>query len=694
MSQPPFTLLFCNFGSLSQVPTLPFVWILRFVLLTELVLMSSRRGGGRPFAMAKNDDDSSKGKSMLESHPNIEQLTQVVADVNLESGQDDGEWVVYAKKSKNRAKSGTTKPWGPPVHSSNPRVVGSSETAQKPRNDGRGAGRASGGGNPWQSQNANFKRPAVGGNGKPQLTGREFESNNLISNPLIQPPLEHGWNWQSRTGSKQSKSADDSPVKDEITVDSPVKNNSVDNEGGEGFDAMEDTDDDLLTDDYDSDISQKSHETRKKSKWFKKFFENLDALTIERINEPERQWHCPACQGGPGAIDWYRGLQPLITHAKTKGSKRVKIHRDFAELLDEELRRRGTSVIPPGEVFGKWKGLKDEGRDHEIVWPPMVVIQNTRLEQDENEKWIGMGNQELLDYFNTYAAVKARHAYGPQGHRGISLLIFEASAVGYLEAERLHKHFTEQGTDRDAWFSQYRRLFLPGGGRQLYGYMAVKEDLDFFNRHSQGKSRLKYDMRSYQEMVVNHLRQMSEDNQQLIYLKDRDVKKQKHTKALEESLGIVTEKLRRTMEENRIVRLRTKMQHEETKEEMYMQEQFFKDQIRIIHDSRAAKEEDFERMQQEKREKVKQSSSNPLNAEEGEVKLDEFIKFVEFQDKEMENFAAEEEKHRQAYKDNLAAMTRRHWEEKVQLEEKFNEELAKLMEKYSLSHPKTKSTSI
>ncbi|KAJ1376278.1 Zinc finger-XS domain, partial [Sesbania bispinosa] len=132
--------------------------------------------------------------------------------------------------------------------------------------------------------------------------------------------------------------------------------------------------------------SQKSHETRKKIRWFRKFFEILDGLTVEQINEPERQWHCPACQGGPGAIDWYRGLQPLMTHAKTKGSKRVKMHRELAELLDEELRRRGTSVIPAGEVFGKWKGLKEEEKDHEIVWPPMVIIQNTKLEQDENEK--------------------------------------------------------------------------------------------------------------------------------------------------------------------------------------------------------------------------------------------------------------------------------------------------------------------
>jgi hypothetical protein len=96
-----------------------------------------------------------------------------------------------------------------------------------------------------------------------------------------------------------------------------------------------------------------------------------------------------------------------------------------------------------------------------------------------------MGNQELIEYFSSYDALKARHSYGPQGHRGMSVLIFEASARGYLEAERLHKDFSEQGTDRNAW-ERRRVLFQPGGNRQLYGFMAVKEDLDVFNQHSQG----------------------------------------------------------------------------------------------------------------------------------------------------------------------------------------------------------------
>ncbi|MBA0690184.1 hypothetical protein Goari_007877, partial [Gossypium aridum] len=381
------------------------------------------------------------------------------------------------------------------------------------------------------------------------------------------------------------------------------------------------------------------------------------------------------------------GLLPLVTHAKTKGSKRVKLHRELAELLDEELRRRGTSVIPAGEAFGKWRGLKDDEKDHEIVWPPMVTIMNTRLQQDDNDKWIGMGNQELLDYFSSYAAVKARHSYGPQGHRGMSLLIFESTARGYLEAERLHKHFAEQGTDREAW--EHRQvLFYPGGTRQLYGYMANKEDLDIFNQHSQGKSKLKFEMRSYQEMVVNQIRQMSEANQELIFYKNKFAIQQRLKTALEESFGVVSEKLRKTMEENRIVRQRTKMQHEQNKEEMDFQEQFFKEQIKFIHEARDEEEEKFEKLQQQQREKfVMQSTPNTSNTEEYRRRADEIAKFIKLQDEEMEAFVSERDKLITVHKEKMAAMRQRHRQEEVELEKEFDTELSRLMEKYTPTMP-------
>lgn len=603
--------------------------------------------------------------------------------MNLNSGQDDdGEWEVYARKPKNRAGSSTAKRaiqnnnnntnsrgWGNP----NPNTV------QKQGAWGNGGGAGRGSGNTWPSQTGDSRRPA--GRGyvvRPQSSStRGFDNNyKAPQQPVIGPPLQSGWNWHSVAGSVQSKGSEDGQQKDEYS----------DGEKDDEYlsDEIDDSDDDLLSDEFDSDASEKSHNTRKKSSWFKKFFSILDDLSIEDINDPARQWHCPACQGGPGAIDWYRGLQPLMTHAKTKGSKRVKMHRELAEILEEELRLRGTSVVPAGEAFGRWKGLKDDERDHEIVWPPMVVIMNTKLEQDEKDKWVGMGNQELLDYFSSYDAVKARHAYGPQGHRGMSLLIFEASARGYLEAERLHKHFAGQGTDRNAW-ERNRVRFSAGGNRQLYGYMAVKEDLDIFNEHTKEKSKLKYEMRSYQEMVVKQIRQMSEDNQQLVYLKNKVVKERRHSKTVEESLEIVSEKLRKTQEEIRIVRQRTNKQHEENKEEMDQQQQFYEDQLKIIRESRDEKEENFERMQQEEREKVKQLNANSSDAKR---RAEEIEKFIKCQDKEMEVFVSQRDNLVKIHEEKIAAMKKRHWEEEVDLEKEFDAELAQLMSQYS-PHPPT-----
>lgn len=43
---------------------------------------------------------------------------------------------------------------------------------------------------------------------------------------------------------------------------------------------------------------------------------------------------------------------------------------------------------------------------------------------------------------------------------------------------------------------------------------------------------------------------------------------------------------------------------------MDFQEQFFKEQLEIIHKTRDAKEEEFEKIQQEEREKKKQSNTH------------------------------------------------------------------------------------
>ena len=89
-------------------------------------------------------------------------------------------------------------------------------------------------------------------------------------------------------------------------------------------------------------------------------------------------------------------------------------------------------------------------------------------------------------------------------------------------------------------------------------------------------------MRSYNEVVVRDYNRVCNDNVQLSYFKTKVIKEQRNSRALVESLGTVSEKLRKTMEENRIVRQRTQMYHEENKEEVIQQISHFEFEFEFV----------------------------------------------------------------------------------------------------------------
>ncbi|KAF3661942.1 hypothetical protein FXO38_11425 [Capsicum annuum] len=155
--------------------------------------------------------------------------------------------------------------------------------------------------------------------------------------------------------------------------DKAGENDVEDNE----LDFIDESDDDLQYDDFDSDVTETIYEMHKKNSWFKQLLESRDSLTVTKINDSERQWYCAAWKVGP-------------------------------------------------------------------------------------------------------------------------------------EAEHLSEHFSEIGRDRDG----------PVGKLLIYGYMEDKRDIDNFNQHSTGKSRLMFDLRSYKGTVWNSAKQMRDDNQQLISFKN------------------------------------------------------------------------------------------------------------------------------------------------------------------------------
>jgi hypothetical protein len=317
--------------------------------------------------MADNSDPFPKLASVYKSsHPQVNQLNHYVANINLNSQASDSN--VASWESRNGAGCSAVRPKFP--QNSTSIAWGHPDAIQKLRMCGKGeSGMANG--NSMQAQNADLRNSS----------GRGIA--------LVSPPLQQGSHWSARADHTQTKDSKDGQLNDEI-ISKPRWGDDEEND-----DVMSGDDDDSVflydSDDlsnYDSDLdsSEMNYETLKKSKWFKGFFKDINKLPTEEINSPSRQWHCPACQGGPGAIDWYRGLEPLMHHARTKQARRVKLHRKFVEILDQELQMKGTSVTLSGEVYGRWEGLDEKVNDHEIIWPPMVVVTNTRYQLDDNNK--------------------------------------------------------------------------------------------------------------------------------------------------------------------------------------------------------------------------------------------------------------------------------------------------------------------
>lgn len=79
---------------------------------------------------------------------------------------------------------------------------------------------------------------------------------------------------------------------------------------------------------------------------------------------------------------------------------------------------------------------------------------------------------------------------------------------------------------------------------------------------------MKLELVSYKEKVVDQLKKMSNDSQELLWYKKKIAKQERSSKTLEDAFWLLSQKLRKLEEENKIVRQRTQMYHEQNTEEV------------------------------------------------------------------------------------------------------------------------------
>ncbi|BAT86797.1 hypothetical protein LR48_Vigan09g270000 [Vigna angularis] len=329
-------------------------------------------------------------------------------------------------------------------------------------------------------------------------------------------------------------------------------------------DIVSDSDDDRSLDDIDSDTGERSHEQCKNSKWLRNFFDGLNALANEEISSQDRQWHCPACQGIPGGIGWYKGLQSLLDHSRTIQSKRVRLHRMFAETLQEESFRRRVPLTVVCEIHDGWEGL-----------------------------------------------------------------------------------------------DRCQNPFIACGKRQLYGYLDSKEDSDDFNRHSGGKPDLKFEMRSYQEMVESKINHINDDSRKLNNYKSLIAEEQVKSQVCVDSSCELSEKLSLRIEENHVDR---------QNKEIDAEEKSFQDQIQVI----APKGDQSVKLQHAMQEKAENTCQESVKKEENSQKY-----------KEIMQLGSEREKIMKIHEEKWLALKKKQWQELVELEKELENELTQLMDKYA-----------
>ncbi|KAJ7532013.1 hypothetical protein O6H91_14G068700 [Diphasiastrum complanatum] len=134
-----------------------------------------------------------------------------------------------------------------------------------------------------------------------------------------------------------------------------------------------------------------------------------------------------------------------------------------------------------------------------LVWPPTIIVENTRVRKSDDGRWTGIGNPEmaclLKDIGHTQGKPKA--VWGKEGHMGQVLVEYPLTQVGLHEGERLHNFFKSCERGREQWL-KVRPLWhgLPGheaieegpdfvrydevekiDKRVLYGYLATEQDL-------------------------------------------------------------------------------------------------------------------------------------------------------------------------------------------------------------------------
>ncbi|KAJ7543500.1 hypothetical protein O6H91_09G040400 [Diphasiastrum complanatum] len=210
------------------------------------------------------------------------------------------------------------------------------------------------------------------------------------------------------------------------------------------------------------------HEWEKEDSWSRDEYDDADDLDTGTTDAGKSQVESPhklCIQATDQTRSDEKSNKALVTWTDVDVPEGSKISKTGAAVQ----RIRGTSQqhsakLDLSRVKSKHKHHKNAGVPKEsctaaisseemMLWPPAVVVYNTRTGKTAEGVWDGMSGKEMDNYLKGigHSQGKSRPVWGKQGHKGLVLVKYKPNLQGLQEAERLHKHFEVNRRGRQQW---------------------------------------------------------------------------------------------------------------------------------------------------------------------------------------------------------------------------------------------------
>uniref|UniRef100_A0A2P2JYE8 XS domain-containing protein n=1 Tax=Rhizophora mucronata TaxID=61149 RepID=A0A2P2JYE8_RHIMU len=187
--------------------------------------------------------------------------------------------------------------------------------------------------------------------------------------------------------------------------------------------------------------------------------------------------------------------QRLVTHAfmSHKAGLRVQhlgLHKAICVMMGWNSYVSCDTITWVPEVLPKVEALAQ--KENLILWPPVVVIRNISMSNDnpEQQKVIPLEGVRSFLRGNGFVGGKMKVCLGKPADQSVMLVQFLGTFTGLGNAERLHKYFADGKRGRENFERKTRNNSKSSGGQEggsqgdnleehlLYGYMGIAEDLD------------------------------------------------------------------------------------------------------------------------------------------------------------------------------------------------------------------------